>query len=616
MNDYNILSPELTVQALRDSGYRSTAYAISELIDNSIDAGATDVDVIVEECQTPEVARWRVHRIAVADNGEGMDEDTLRRALKFGDGHGRQSGRIGRFGMGLPNSSLSQCQRVDVWSWQNGPDNALKTHLDLEEIKTGSAQVPQPERDPVPQEWRDMVDVTSQTGTLVVWSELDRHQWFRATSTFDNTESLIGRVYRHRIASGDVAIRLVPVRDGEPTDDARPLRVNDPLYLMSPSTTPEPFDTEPMFKVYPLGDEEDGSARIPIEANGAKHDVFVRASIAKPHARRSDVEGHPWPTGVSSSASPGSLPWGKHAKGNMGISVLRERRELDLDSAWTDAYDPTERFWGLEIEFPSDLDEVFGVTNTKQAATVFHQLAGWSVDDELQDGESEGAMKERLREEEDPRAGLIELATFLHNKRLALRRELAAQTLGTRPGSRKRHEEETNRQATDFVNKRRDEGHTGQTDSKEESTSEEERRKEQVESLTDRHRVPRQDAEDEVDDGIAKQLRARWVSAPADTPAFFSVETLAGMLQVVFNTEHPAYDRLEALLEPPVSAEDNDDPADLRRRLQETSTTLKLLLFSWARFEDELSTEKARSNAAQHRADWGRMARYFFEEDE
>ena len=41
---YNILSPELTVQALRDSGYRNTAYAIAELIDNSIDAGADEGD--------------------------------------------------------------------------------------------------------------------------------------------------------------------------------------------------------------------------------------------------------------------------------------------------------------------------------------------------------------------------------------------------------------------------------------------------------------------------------------------------------------------------------------------------------------------------------------------
>ena len=62
--------------------------------------------------------RSRLHEIAVLDNGSGMDATTLRMALQFGNGTrlDDRSG-IGRFGMGLPNASISQAARVDIWTW-------------------------------------------------------------------------------------------------------------------------------------------------------------------------------------------------------------------------------------------------------------------------------------------------------------------------------------------------------------------------------------------------------------------------------------------------------------------------------------------------------------------
>ena len=157
---YQIVSPALTVKAMRDSGYKNTAYALAELIDNSIDADATLVEVFA--CETPiQLAtrtRQRVETIAVLDNGKGMDFETLRRALKYGDGLGDDRKRIGRFGMGLPNSSMSQCTKVEVWSWTTGPGNALYTYLDLDEIDNGRAEVPAPEhiQGGVPAYWRDL----------------------------------------------------------------------------------------------------------------------------------------------------------------------------------------------------------------------------------------------------------------------------------------------------------------------------------------------------------------------------------------------------------------------------------------------------------------------------
>ena len=114
--DFSIVSAKLTIEAMRDSGYKDTDHALAELIDNSIEARAGSVDVIaVEIPPDPDqrYARPQISEIAVVDNGKGMDSIILRRALRFGDGTrlDRQERGIGRFGVGLPQSSISQCQR-------------------------------------------------------------------------------------------------------------------------------------------------------------------------------------------------------------------------------------------------------------------------------------------------------------------------------------------------------------------------------------------------------------------------------------------------------------------------------------------------------------------------
>ena len=154
-SDYSIVSPQLTVQAMRDSGYKDTDHAIAELIDNSVEAKARLIEMIaVETPADPDVpySRAKISEIAVADDGVGMNRTILRRALRFGDGTrlGRSSRGIGRFGVGLPAASVSQCERVDIWTWQNGADNALRCHLDLDQIKDGATDIPDRSTNPCP----------------------------------------------------------------------------------------------------------------------------------------------------------------------------------------------------------------------------------------------------------------------------------------------------------------------------------------------------------------------------------------------------------------------------------------------------------------------------------
>src|SRR5262249_30988685 len=69
------------IRAIRDAGYKGTAFAIAELVDNSIEANSTEIEVFVEEIRQE---TGNQVRIQVIDNGHGMSKSVLRTALQFG----------------------------------------------------------------------------------------------------------------------------------------------------------------------------------------------------------------------------------------------------------------------------------------------------------------------------------------------------------------------------------------------------------------------------------------------------------------------------------------------------------------------------------------------------
>src|SRR4051812_3824839 len=129
-DDYSIIVVDKFIQATRDSGYKGTASATAELVDNSLQAGATRVEIRLSDTGDEDFPL----QLSVLDNGSGMHPATLRNALRFGySTRFNQRSGLGRFGMGLPNASLSQARRVEVYSWQKG-QRPYAAFLDVDEI--------------------------------------------------------------------------------------------------------------------------------------------------------------------------------------------------------------------------------------------------------------------------------------------------------------------------------------------------------------------------------------------------------------------------------------------------------------------------------------------------
>lgn len=224
-----------TVNSLRDIGYE-LPQAIADLVDNSIEAEATEVrvDLIFEGADS-----W----IRIADNGVGMGTDTITESLRIGSIRDYGDDDLGKFGFGLKTASISQCRRVVVAS-RIAPQRArIEARVfDLEHIeRVNKWEILILDPEDRPKAVTEPLQIS--TGTVVLWQVLDRvltykdpeGHWARR-KLLEQTEILaqhLGMVF-HRFLSGKVRGRRkvkIFVNDAavEPWD---------PFCLDEPSTEP------------------------------------------------------------------------------------------------------------------------------------------------------------------------------------------------------------------------------------------------------------------------------------------------------------------------------------------------------------------------------------------
>lgn len=159
-------APQL-MESLRAVGYSLEA-AVADLIDNSVTAAATHVDVYFSAEEEPYVA--------IVDNGTGMTPDQARTAMCLAGNSAvrtRQSNDLGRFGLGLKTASLSQCRELTVVTKRDGVVTALR--WDLAHLANSGRwallTLSEAEASILPR-YGELSSLP--TGTLVVWRKLDR----------------------------------------------------------------------------------------------------------------------------------------------------------------------------------------------------------------------------------------------------------------------------------------------------------------------------------------------------------------------------------------------------------------------------------------------------------
>lgn len=332
------------IQSVRESGYRSTACAIAELIDNSIQAEARHIRIKLiaverEQSGPGRPAIPRVVEIVVADDGVGMSPERLRASLQFGESSrfGDRSG-LGRFGMGLPAASVSYSDRTEVYSWVRG-DRPYWTVLDCPSFRERRlTDIPEAQPATIPAPYASLA--VGQSGTIVAWKSLcgvdhdGKVEHLESDLRFE-----LGRIFRHFISEG-VVIDLNGVE----------IAPFDPLFLMPEAALPGD-------DVASLEEQLTVPVALPGRAN-ALSSIEIRFSMLP----------ESWQIG------PTRLSNAERARRNFdksrGVSVVRAGREIDIvpslfrKSHWTDGW------YRAEIRFGPELDELFGVTNNKQGVRI------------------------------------------------------------------------------------------------------------------------------------------------------------------------------------------------------------------------------------------------------
>lgn len=161
-----IPSARRLIRSLRDMGY-DFVQAVADVVDNSIEAGATLVAIDIEFDGDDS---W----LRIADNGRGMTPEQLREAMRFGAEREYDVDNLGKFGLGLKTASMSQCQCLSVASRWN-PDRAdiAAYSWDLDHIeKTNRWEILPLERNGLRP--AIMQPLKTAPGTVVLWQRLDR----------------------------------------------------------------------------------------------------------------------------------------------------------------------------------------------------------------------------------------------------------------------------------------------------------------------------------------------------------------------------------------------------------------------------------------------------------
>jgi hypothetical protein len=151
--------------SLREVGYDFPS-AVADLIDNSLAAGASRVEIEMEFAGADS-------RVLIADDGCGMTANGLAEALRFGSR--REYGRndLGRYGLGLKTASLSQGRTVTIVSRRPNINRTSIRQLDLDIVADWDEWlIVDPGRTATTERCLKLLD--RGFNTVVAWENLDR----------------------------------------------------------------------------------------------------------------------------------------------------------------------------------------------------------------------------------------------------------------------------------------------------------------------------------------------------------------------------------------------------------------------------------------------------------
>ena len=293
---FDVVAPraDALMESLRATGY-SLPDAVSDLIDNSITAGARNIWLHFHWAGADSWA-------SILDDGSGMSESELIDAMRIGSRSPREIREpldLGRYGLGLKTASISQARSLTVATHTGKRHEVHTRRWDLDHL--ASSRDWQLLNIPVETVAGDEVDRLTQLehGTLVVWAKLDR---MVGDVGVDNARAR--RQFHDALRGVEEHVAMVFHRFMAERNSVS-IRINDQLI--------KPWD--------PFLADEAATQRLPSETLGPSDSGITITPFVLPHHSRLSGEKH--------RAAAGPNGW----NAQQGFYVYRNRRLL-LPGDW------------------------------------------------------------------------------------------------------------------------------------------------------------------------------------------------------------------------------------------------------------------------------------------
>lgn len=338
-------NPARLIEGLRDTGYDFNT-ALADIVDNSIDAGATRIDIRINMDTDGDLL------ITIADNGCGMDEQTLLNGMTYGAIGQVDPKRLGKFGLGLKTASTAFCRKLSVITRNNSDSKLMKATWDLDHVVNAA-------------KWELLIDdsnaydegiieevASGSSGTLVVWDAVDRLLKNYVNSSGRAARNALNKmVIKFKDHASMVYQRFLDSSDSRARNIEMTLN-GETVYFWSPFCEKEP-ETELV-----------AEKTLPVElTDGSNAELQIRAFIL------------PRKEHFSSEAA-----WKESRLTNkmQGIYIYRENR-LIHPSDWLGMFikEPHSTLLRIEFSFDHLLDEAFRVDIKKSKIFLNEDLYNW-----------------------------------------------------------------------------------------------------------------------------------------------------------------------------------------------------------------------------------------------
>lgn len=196
-------------RSMRDLGYKELGNAVNELVDNSLEAEASQICLHMHCTEGKKPAAFMI-----GDNGHGMIADMVFRACAWGESDRHNSREsFGRFGFGLPSACVHFGDRYTVYSKTSDGD-WNRAYVDINLIESGKLTkngriAPDGPKKEDPPGWAmsyfDELEGKGVHGTIVIVEELT-DTTSKASTVMNRLLEVIGITYRNFLNQVDVFV--------------------------------------------------------------------------------------------------------------------------------------------------------------------------------------------------------------------------------------------------------------------------------------------------------------------------------------------------------------------------------------------------------------------------